>query len=70
VLQNTAAAWFGIDQSSTRCSGTQQSVPPNKPLQRSGNDKLQGRGHSDGVLNQALRDRVLEHTRSVAERGS
>jgi hypothetical protein len=44
-------------------------VPPNKPLQRSGVDKVLGRGRGDAVLEQVLRARVLRHTRPAAERG-
>jgi hypothetical protein len=41
----------------------------NKPLQRSGTDKVLGRGRRDVVLGQVLRARVLERTRPAAERG-
>ena len=44
-------------------------MPPNKPLQRAGSDKVLGRGRSCVVLDQALRARVLKRTRAVAERG-
>jgi hypothetical protein len=42
-------------------------VPPNKPLQRSGVDKVLGRGRGDVVLEQVLRARVLRCRRAVAE---
>ena len=44
-------------------------MPPNKPLQRSGMDKVPGRGRGEGVLEQVLRARVLIRTRPAAERG-
>jgi hypothetical protein len=44
-------------------------LSPNKPLQRSGVDKVLGRGPGRVVLNQVLRARVLKRTRSAAERG-
>jgi hypothetical protein len=44
-------------------------MTPNKPLQRSGNDKVHGRGRGEVVPDQALSARVLERTRPVAERG-
>jgi len=34
-------------------------VPPSKPLQRSGLDKVLGRGRGDVVLDQVMRARVL-----------
>jgi hypothetical protein len=44
-------------------------MSPNKPLQRSGTDKVPGRGRGDVVLEQVWRARVLMRTRPVAERG-
>jgi hypothetical protein len=44
-------------------------APPNKPLQRSGVDKVLGRGRGDVVLEQVLRARVLKPQWPVAERG-
>jgi hypothetical protein len=43
--------------------------PSNKPLQRSGVDKVLGRGREEVVLEQVLRARVLKRTRPAAERG-
>jgi hypothetical protein len=43
--------------------------PPNKPLQRSGTDKVSGRGRGGVVLEQVLLARVLKRTRPAAERG-
>jgi hypothetical protein len=43
-------------------------VPPNKPLQRSGMDKVLGRGRGVEVLVQVLRARVLRPQWPVAER--
>jgi hypothetical protein len=47
----------------------QKNPPSNKPLQRSGMDKVLGRGRGDVVLQQVLRARVLKRTRPAAERG-
>jgi hypothetical protein len=44
-------------------------APPNKPLQRSGIDKVLGRGRGEAVPKQVLRARVLKRTRPAAERG-
>jgi len=44
-------------------------MPPNKPLQRSGLDKVPGRGRGGGVLEQVLRARVLIGQWPAAERG-
>ena len=44
-------------------------VPPNKPLQRSGVDKVLGRGRGVAVLKQVLRARVLMCQWPAAERG-
>ena len=52
-----------------RTSNQRIARAPNKPLQRSGNDKVLGRGRSDVVLDHALRARVLNRRRAVAERG-
>jgi len=41
---------------------------PNKPLQRSGADKVPGRGRGDMVPEQVLRARVLEGQWPAAER--
>ena len=41
---------------------------PNKPLQRSGLDKVPGRGRGDVVLEQFLRARVLRPQWPAAER--
>jgi hypothetical protein len=43
-------------------------MPANKPLQRSGLDKVLGRGRGDAVLEQVLRARVLKGSRPAAER--
>jgi hypothetical protein len=43
--------------------------PPNKPLQRSGLDKVLGRGRVGVVLEQVPRARVLKRLWPVAERG-
>jgi hypothetical protein len=45
------------------------SLSPNKPLQRSGMDKVLGRGRGVGVLEQVRRARVLKHRWPAAERG-
>jgi hypothetical protein len=42
--------------------------PPNKPLQRSGIDKVLGRGRGEVVLEQVLCARVLGPQWPVAER--
>jgi hypothetical protein len=42
---------------------------PNKPLQRSGMDKVPGRGRRFVVHNQVLRARVLTRLWPAAERG-
>jgi hypothetical protein len=42
---------------------------PNKPLQRSGIDKVLGRGRGDAVLEQVMRARVLKRLWPAAERG-
>jgi hypothetical protein len=44
-------------------------TPPNKPLQRSGVDKVPGRGRGGLVLEQIPRARVLKRQRPAAERG-
>jgi hypothetical protein len=44
-------------------------VSPNKPLQRSGLDKVLGRGRGRLATKQAWRARVLMRTRPAAERG-
>jgi len=44
-------------------------APPNKPLQRSGMDKVPGRGRGHVVLEQVLRARVLVDQWPAAERG-
>jgi hypothetical protein len=44
-------------------------VAPNKPLQRSGVDKLLGRGRGEVVLEQVMRARVLIGQWPAAERG-
>jgi hypothetical protein len=44
-------------------------TPPNKPLQRSGVDKVLGRGRGYAVLEQVLRARVLKRGWPAAERG-
>jgi hypothetical protein len=41
---------------------------PNKPLQRSGMDKVPGRGRGEGVLEQVLCARVLKCLWPAAER--
>jgi hypothetical protein len=43
--------------------------PPNKPLQRSGVDKVLGRGRGVALLEQVLRARVLVGQWAAAERG-
>jgi hypothetical protein len=43
--------------------------PPNKPLQRSGLDKVHGRGRGHEMHKQVLRARVLRRQWPVAERG-
>ena len=43
--------------------------PPNKPLQRSGIDKVLGRGRGGEVLEQVMRARVLMRGWPDAERG-
>ena len=42
---------------------------PNKPLQRSGVDKVLGRGRLGAAIKQVLRARVLKPRRPAAERG-
>jgi hypothetical protein len=44
-------------------------LAPNKPLQRSGLDKVLGRGRGEVVLEQVLRARVLMRQWPAAERG-
>jgi len=44
-------------------------LSPNNPLQRSGNDKVLGRGRGVWLLEQVCAARVLERTRAAAERG-
>jgi hypothetical protein len=44
-------------------------MTPNKPLQRSGVDKVPGRGRVGAVLEQVLRARVLTGQWPAAERG-
>jgi hypothetical protein len=44
-------------------------APPNKPLQRSGIDKVLGRGRGEGVFEHVLRARVLSGQWPAAERG-
>jgi hypothetical protein len=44
-------------------------MSPNKPLQRSGLDKVPRRGRGDAVLKQVLRARVLMRSWPAAERG-
>jgi hypothetical protein len=44
-------------------------APPNKPLLRSGVDKVPGHGRRSVVLKQVLRARVLKRSRPAAERG-
>ena len=46
-----------------------RAMPPNNPLQRSGNDKVLGRGRGRAVVGQVTRARVLERTRPAAEWG-
>ena len=42
--------------------------PSNKPLQRTGLDKVSGRGQGEAVLEQVLRARVLKRGWPAAER--
>jgi hypothetical protein len=42
---------------------------PNNPLQRSVKDEVLGRGRGCALLDQVMSARVLERTRSAAERG-
>jgi hypothetical protein len=42
---------------------------PNKPLQRSGVDKVPGRGRGSAAAKQVMRARVLMRPRPTAERG-
>jgi hypothetical protein len=44
-------------------------APANKPLQRSGLDKVLGRGRAGDVREQVLRARVLKRLWPAAERG-
>jgi len=44
-------------------------MPHNNPLQRSGNDKVLGRGRGRAVAGQVRAARVLERPRAAAERG-
>jgi hypothetical protein len=44
-------------------------LPPNKPLQQSGVDKVLGRGRGDAVPEQVLRARVLPRGWLAAEGG-
>jgi hypothetical protein len=44
-------------------------VPPNNRLQRSGLDKVPGRGRGDAVLEQVMRARVLKRGWPAAKRG-
>jgi hypothetical protein len=44
-------------------------MPSNKPLQRSGVDKVPGRGREEVVLKQVMRARVLKRQWPAAERG-
>ena len=44
-------------------------MPPNKPLQRSGVDKVLGRGRGHAASKQVLRARVLNGLWPAAERG-
>jgi hypothetical protein len=44
-------------------------MPLNNPLQRSGNDKVHGRGRGRLVRAQVCAAHVLERTRAAAERG-
>jgi len=43
-------------------------VTPNNPLQRSGTDKVLGRGRGGVAVEQVTSARVLERTRAAAER--
>jgi hypothetical protein len=47
---------------------TNTTYAPNKPLQRSGRDKVPGRGRGEVVLEQVLRARVLTRGWPAAER--
>jgi hypothetical protein len=49
--------------------GAHLAMSPNKPLQRSGVDKVLGRGRGVAVLEQVLRARVLKRGWPAAERG-
>jgi hypothetical protein len=51
-----------------RSSEMSRLLSPNKPLQRSGVDKVLGRGRVGGVLEQVLRARVLGPQWPAAER--
>jgi hypothetical protein len=44
-------------------------MTPDKPLQRSGLDKVLGRGRGNVMVEQVLRARVLKRTRPAAEWG-
>ncbi len=44
-------------------------MAPNNPLQRSGIDKVLGRGRGGGLLEQVMRARVLMRGWPAAERG-
>jgi hypothetical protein len=44
-------------------------MTPNKPLQRSGLDKVLGRGRSGAATKMVTRARVLKRGRPAAERG-
>jgi hypothetical protein len=50
-------------------SRTSSALTPNKPLQRSGIDKVLGRGRGEVVLEQVRRARVLKRFWPAAERG-
>jgi len=44
-------------------------MSPNNPLQRSGTDKVLGRGRARALLDPVTSARVLQRTRAAAERG-
>jgi hypothetical protein len=65
-----SAAFRGYRNASAREDALTTTIrSPNKPLQRSGMDKVLGRGRGDVVLEQVMRARVLKGRWPAAERG-
>jgi hypothetical protein len=56
-----------MGKGATEVGSANTSVTPNKPMQRAGTDKVQGRGRSTYTYSQVRLARVLNSRRAVAD---